>query len=64
MCISLFQKKITNLYFADCLKTISENTAKQSGGGYITNRLVDLLEPKPQSTKTKEEIIEKIRKKL
>lgn len=64
LCMSLFQKKITDLYFADCLKMISENTAKQVGGGYITHRLLDLLEPKPQNTETKEEIVEKIRKKL
>ena len=64
MCISLFQKKAINLYFADCLRTISENTAKQVQGSYVPIRLIDLLDPNPQSTETKEEIIEKIRKKL
>jgi hypothetical protein len=62
--MSLFQKQAINLYFADCLRSISENTAKQVQGSYVQTRLIDLLNPKPQKTETKEEIIEKIRKKL
>lgn len=67
-CISLFQKeqeeRAIKIYYGECLRTISENTAKFGGGSYIEIKLHDLLNPKPEDNRTKEEIIEGIREKL
>ena len=68
MCISLFQKeqeeKAVKIYYAECLRTISENTAKFGGGSYIQAKLQDILNPKPTDNRTADDIIEGIRKKL
>lgn len=67
-CISLFQKeqeeRAIKIYYGECLRAISENTAKIGGGSYIEIKLHDLLNPKPEDNRTKEEIIEGIREKL
>lgn len=67
-CIALFKKeqeeKAKNIYMAECLRMITENTAKMSGGSYIQAKLKDILDPKPEETRTPDEIIEGIRKKL
>ena len=68
MCISLFQKeqeeKAVKIYYAECLRAISENTAKFGGGSYIQAKLQDILNPKPTDNRTANDIIEGIRKKL
>ena len=68
MCISLFQKeqeeKAVKIYYAECLRVISENTAKFGGGSYIQAKLKDILDPKPTDNRTADDIIESIRKKL
>lgn len=68
MCISLFQKeqeeKTVKIYYAECLRIMTENTAKMSGGSYIQAKLQDILDPKPVENRTADEIIEGIRKKL
>ena len=68
MCISLFQKeqeeKAVKIYYAECLRVISENTAKFGGGSYIQAKLQDILDPKPVDNRTADDIIEGIRKKL
>ena len=50
-CISLFQKeqedKAVKIYYAECLRIITENTAKMGGGSYITAKLSDIINPKP-----------------
>lgn len=67
-CISLFQKeqeeRAIKIYYGECLRTISENTAKIGGGSYIEIKLHDLLNPKQEDNRTKDEIVEGIRKKL
>lgn len=59
-CISLFQKeqedKAVKFYLAECLRVITENTAKISGGSYITAKLSDIVNPKPVDNRTGEEI--------
>ena len=59
-CISLFQKeqedKAIKIYYAECLRTISENTAKIRGGSYITAKIADIINPKPADTRAGEEI--------
>ena len=60
ICISLFQKeqeeKAVKIYFAECLRVITENTAKMSGGSYISAKLSDIINPKPADNRTGEEI--------
>ena len=59
-CISLFQKeqedKAIKIYYAECLRIITENTAKISRGAYITAKLEDIINPKPVDNRTGEEI--------
>ena len=44
------------IYIADCLRIISENTAKFGGGSYITVKLADIINPKQADNRTGEEI--------
>ena len=44
------------IYVTDCLRIISENTAKMGGGSYITAKLSDIINPKPADNRTGEEI--------
>lgn len=44
------------IYVADCLRIISENTAKMGGGSYITAKLTDIINPNPVDNRTGEEI--------
>ena len=59
-CISLFQKeqedKAVKIYYAECLRVITENTAKIGGGSYITAKLSDIINPKPVDNRSCEEI--------
>ena len=59
-CISLFQKeqedKAVKIYYAECIRVITENTAKMGGGSYITAKLSDIINPKPVEKRTGEEI--------
>ena len=59
-CISLFQKeqedKAVKIYYAECLRIITENTAKIGGGSYIAVKLADILKPKQVENRTGEEI--------
>lgn len=59
-CISLFQKeqedKAVKIYYAECLRIITENTAKIGGGSYITVKLSDILNPKQVENRIGEEI--------
>ena len=58
--MSLFQKeqedKAVKIYYAECLRIITENTAKIGGGSYITVKLDDILNPKQVENRTGEEI--------
>ena len=44
------------IYVTDCLRIISENTAKMGGGSYITAKFPDIINPKPVDNRTGEEI--------
>ena len=69
-CIALFKKeqeeKATRIYCAECLRMITENTAKMSAGGgsYISVILTDILNPKPADNRTSEEVISGIKNKI
>ena len=59
-CISLFQKeqedKAVKIYYGECLRIISENTAKAVCGSYITAKFADIINPKPVDDRAGEEI--------
>lgn len=67
-CISLFkqeqEEKATKIYYAECLRIISENTAKMGGGSYIQAKLADILDPKPIDNRSANEIINGIKDKV
>ena len=44
------------IYVTDCLRIISENTAKMGGGSYITAKFADIINPKPADNRSGEEI--------
>ena len=48
------------IYVAECLRVVTENTAKMSGGSYISANFADILNPKPVDNRTGEEIVEEI----
>ena len=44
------------IYVTDCLRIITENTAKMGGGSYITAKFSDIINPKPVDNRAGEEI--------
>ena len=44
------------IYVADCLRTISENTARFAGGSYITQKITSVLGYEREDQRTGEEI--------
>ena len=59
-CISLFQKeqedKAIKIYYAECLRIITENTAKMCGGSYMKVKFSEIINPKPIDNRAGEEI--------
>lgn len=51
-------------YITDALRMTTENTAKYAGGVYQKSRWFDLANPPKEETRTAEEIIEHMKKKL
>ncbi len=52
------------IYYADVLRVLTEAVAQIGGGDFAVTPLADLLYPKPEDSRTEEEIIEHIRGKL
>ena len=44
------------IYVTDCLRIISENTAKMGGGSYVTAKFADIINPKHADNRTGDEI--------
>lgn len=57
------EEKAYRIYATDCLRMISENTAKPSGV-YMKARYIDIIKPKKEETRTANEIIDHIKKRL
>ena len=51
------------IYVSDCLRIISENTAKMGGGSYISAKFIDIINPQPMDNRAGEEIVADIIKK-
>ena len=59
-----YQREVAyRIYVTDCLRIISENTAKTVNGTYITRRYVDIFNPHVQENRTGEEIAAEVIKK-
>lgn len=52
------------VYFADTLMTISQNVATLTGGNFVGQRLIDILEPQKRNDMAADEIIAHIGDKL
>ena len=67
-CVSAFlqskKEQSYQYYIAECLRIISENTAKMGGGSYIQAKLSDILDPKPVDNRSANEIIDGIKDKI
>ena len=48
--------RLLPIYTAECLRTMTENTAKFAGGSFVQAKYSDLIDPKPQDNRTCEEI--------
>lgn len=63
--LSQFNKeKSYQLYITECLRMITENTARFGGGSYMQLKYSELIEPKPQDNRTADEIIQGIKTKV
>lgn len=49
------------VYVTDMLRMIAENTARSSGGSYTKKRFVDVVTPQKPETRTKEDVIERMK---
>ena len=58
------REKAYRVYVTDCLRVLTENTAKYVQGNYVKMRYIEMIEPKPEETRTADEIINGIKKKL
>ena len=50
------KKELYDVYMAECLYCIAENTAKYVGGVHMTQKYTDIINKKPQDTRTGAEI--------
>lgn len=58
------EEKAYRVYMSDAILTVTETVARAFGGKYMGYRYIDLVEPQPEETRTGEEIIADIGKKL
>ena len=67
---SLFKLKQTHedetfrIYVTDCLKYVTENTARQSSGRFMVARFADILHPAEVDSRTGDEIAEDFLRRL
>ena len=47
---------VYRIYVTDCLRIISENSAKMCGGSYMKLKFSDIINPKPVDNRAGEEI--------
>lgn len=58
------EEKAYRVYMSDAILTVAETVARAFGGKYMGYRYLDLVEPQPEETRTGEEIIADLGKKL
>ena len=52
------------IYITDTLRMLTENTAAFAGGHYMNRRFIELIAPAKEETRTEDEIIEQIRRRV
>lgn len=67
-CLAVYNRdmteKICRVYITDALRVISESTAAIGRGKYMQKRFADIIDPKPEETRTPEEVMEYMKNKL
>lgn len=58
------KQEIYDIYTAECLRIITENTAKMGHGSYIKKSYKDIISPKATDNRTGEEIAADVIKKI
>lgn len=58
------EEKAYRVYMSDAILTVTETVARAFGGKYMGYRYIDLVEHQPEETRTGEEIIADLGKKL
>lgn len=56
--------EIYQAYTAETVRLIGENEARKTGGGYMKLRYTELINPKPEDTRTGSEIVSHMKEKL
>lgn len=59
---SATRDNVFRMYVSDCLRIITENTAKFAGGSFMKMRYSELIDSKPKPQKSAEEIIAEVTK--
>lgn len=60
----LEEEQAYRVYMSDAILTVTETVARAFGGKYMGYRYIDLVEPQPEESRTGEEIIADLGKKL
>lgn len=58
------EEQAYRVYMSDAILTVAETVARAFGGKYMGYRYIDFVEPQPEETRTGEEIIADLGKKL
>lgn len=58
------RRKVWQAYMAEALRLAGENAARLGGGPYLQIHYSDLLEPKPEETRTPQQVKQKMLKML
>lgn len=51
------EREAYKTYLAECLRMVTENTAKSAGGRYMNLSFAEMLHPKPEDARTSDEIV-------
>lgn len=60
---SMVDEDVYRNYTAECLRVLTENTAKYAGGNVVTVKYTDIVNQKPKDARTGEEIAADVIKK-
>lgn len=58
------KEELFRVYVTDALKILTSNTAKYAGGEYLKKTYREAVNPKPEETRSADEIIANIKSKL
>lgn len=58
------QDEIYQAYMAETVRLIGENVTRKTGGSYMKLRYTEIIDPKPEDTRTGSEIVSHMKEKL